>query len=154
VRQSGQSEVCENRGSSLDLAPSGVSPDVSSRPRSIYGSEHRQWAALHGRRCLYCGAPDPEGSEEHVLGVSLGNWWWVIPPDVVCHECNHGPLAELDERLGAHPFIALTRTLTNIRGREGQPPAVRASNLKMHRTADGDLRVEIAQLRFDDQSLM
>jgi hypothetical protein len=56
--------------------------------------------------------------------------------------CNHGPLAELDERLGAHPFIALTRTLSNIPGRKGQPPAVKASNLTMHRTAEGDLRVE------------
>lgn len=119
-----------------------VSPDVNSRPRSIYGPEHRQWAALPERRCLYCGTLNPDGSEEHVLGVSLGNWWRVIPPDVVCHECNHGPLAELDERLGAHPFIALTRTLTNIPGRKGQPPAVKASNLKMHRTAKGDLRVE------------
>ena len=108
----------------------------------MYGPEHRQWAALPERRCLYCGIPSPAGSEEHVLGVSLGNWWWVIPPDVVCHECNHGPLAELDERLGAHPFIALTRTLTNIPGRKGQPPAVKASNLTMHRTAHGDLRVE------------
>jgi hypothetical protein len=119
-----------------------ISPDARSRPRSIYGPEHRQWAALPERRCLYCGTSGPAGSEEHVLGVSLGNWWWVIPPDVVCHECNHGPLAKLDERLGAHPFIALTRTLTNIPGRKGQPPAVKASNLTMHRTADGDLRVE------------
>jgi hypothetical protein len=62
-----------------------VSPEVRSRPRSIYGPEHRQWAALPERRCLYCGRPNPEGSEEHVLGVSLGNWWWVIPPDVLCH---------------------------------------------------------------------
>jgi hypothetical protein len=124
-----------------------VSPDVTSRPWSIYGPEHRQWAALPKKRCLYCGAPDPEGSEEHVLGVSLGNWWWVIPPDVVCHECNHGPLAELDERLKAHPFIALTRTLTNIPGRRGQPPAVTASNLKMHRTADGDLTIETSHPR-------
>jgi hypothetical protein len=117
-------------------------PDVSSRPRSMHRPKYRQWAAMYERRCLYCGTLDPEGSEEHVLGVSLGNWWWVIRPDVVCHECNHGPLAKLDERLGAHPFIALTRTLTNIPGRKGQPPAVRASNLTMHRTADGDLRVE------------
>jgi hypothetical protein len=119
-----------------------LSPDVSSRPRSMYGPEHRQWAALPERCCLYCGISSPAGSEEHVLGVSLGNWWWVIPPDVVCHECNHGPLAELDERLGAHPFIALTRTLTNIPGRKGQPPAVKASNLTMHRTAHGDFQVE------------
>ena len=119
-----------------------VRPDVSSRPVSMYRPEHREWAALPGRSCLYCGTPDPKGSEEHVLGVSLGNWWWVIPPDVVCHACNHGRLAELDERLGSHPFVALTRTLTNIPGRMGQPPAVKASNLNVRRTADGDLRVE------------
>ncbi len=124
-----------------------VSPDVSSRPRSIYGPEHRQWAALPERRCLYCGAANPVGGEEHVLGVSLGNWWWVIPPDVVCHDCNHGPLADLDERLRAHPFTALTRTLTNISGRKGQPPEVMASNLKMNRSANGDLRVETSHAR-------
>lgn len=119
-----------------------VSPDVMSRPRSTFGPEHRRWAALAGRTCLYCGAPEPVGSEEHVLGAALGNWWWVIPPDVVCHSCNHGRLADLDQKLAGHPFIALTRTLTNVPGRSGQPPSVRASNLKMHRTDDGDLQVE------------
>jgi hypothetical protein len=119
-----------------------VSPDVISRPRSTFGPEHRRWAALAGRSCLYCGTPEPAGSEEHVLGVALGNWWWVIPPDVVCHPCNHGRLADLDQKLAGHPFIALTRTLTNVPGRSGQPPSVRASNLQMHRTDDGDLQVE------------
>jgi hypothetical protein len=119
-----------------------VSADVISRPRSTFGPEHRRWAAVAGRKCLYCGTPDPVGSEEHVLGVSLGNWWWVIPPDVVCHSCNHGRLADLDQKLGHHPFIALTRTLTNVPGRSGQPPSVRASNLQIHRTNKGDLQVE------------
>ena len=77
-----------------------VSPDVMSRPRSTFGPEHRRWAALAGRTCLYCGAPEPVGSEEHVLGAALGNWWWVIPPDVVCHSCNHGRLADLVVCLG------------------------------------------------------
>lgn len=129
-----------------------VAQDAESRPRSAYGAEHREWAARPGRLCLYCGAPDPEGSEEHVLGVSLGNWWWVIPPDVVCHACNHGRLSGLDEKLGRHPFIALTRTLTNIPGRADQRPEVGASNMRMWRDQDGELQLSqngVGHARFD-----
>jgi len=103
---------------------------------------HLAWAAGSGRTCLYCRSLDPIGGEEHVLSVMLGNWFWVIPPNVVCHQCNHQQLSVLDTKLQQHPFIALVRTLANVPGRSGQPPQVGASNLKMARTNAGGLNVE------------
>lgn len=119
-----------------------VSSDAAGRPRPTFGPHHRAWAARSGRVCLYCGSLDPVGSEEHVLSVALGNWFWVVPPDVVCGTCNHKRLSVLDSKLQQHPFIALVRTLSNVPGRSGQPPKVGASNLKMARTDAGDLNVE------------
>lgn len=112
------------------------------RRRPTLEARHRDWAASDVQTCLYCASPDPTGSEEHVLSVTLGNRFWVIPRDVVCDTCNHGRLSVLDTKLQRHPFIALVRTLANVPGRSGQPPKVGASNLKMARTDGGGLRVE------------
>ncbi len=97
-----------------------------------FSAQHLTWAGIQDA-CLYCSEPEPKGGEEHVLSVALGNWFWVIPPGVVCGQCNNGMLSALDTRLQTHPLIALVRTLAGIGGRRGQPPAVGASNLQMKR---------------------
>lgn len=84
---------------------------------------------------------DPKGSEEHVLSIAFGNWFWVIPPNGVCASCNHGVLAALDQRLLTHPLLALVRTLVDVKGRKGQDPSVGASNMRIGRGEDGALHV-------------
>ncbi len=122
------------------------------RPRAPRSSEHLAWAAERDRVCLYCSSPAPCGGEEHVLSVALGNWFWVIPPDVVCRTCNNEVLSVLDTELGKHPFIALMRTLHGVQGRKGQPPEVRASNVGLTRDRDGTLHVATNHERHVHQS--
>lgn len=112
------------------------------RPRPRFTAQHLQWASDAERGCLYCGTLAPKAGEEHVLSVALGNWFWVIPPNVVCDSCNNEILSALDAKLQAHPFISLVRTAAGISGRLGQPPKVNATNLKLSRGADGDLLLE------------
>lgn len=110
------------------------------RPRLRFTAEHREWAEAQDT-CLYCGEPDPTGPEEHIVSVGLGNYFWGMPPNVVCAACNHGVAAVLDQRLQEHPFIALIRTMTNITGRKGQLPSVGASNLTISRDGPSSLNV-------------
>jgi hypothetical protein len=117
------------------------------RPRPTLSAERSRWAASSDRVCLYCGEVEPTGGEEHVLSVALGNWFWVIPPHVVCSRCNSGVLSTLDSRLRAHPLIALVRTLVGITGRTGQPAEVGASNIRLRRNADGVLHIEADHAR-------
>lgn len=128
------------------LAPAGRSHVVDTgdgtRPRAPRSSEHLAWAATPGRKCPYCLTPDPEGSEEHILSSAAGNWFWVIPPNGVCSACNHGVLSTLDTELLRHPFVALLRTLMDVKGRKGQSPAVGASNMRIRRDEDGALHFE------------
>jgi hypothetical protein len=72
----------------------------------------------------------------------MGNWFWVLPPDVVCGGCNHGVLSRLDTALLSHPLIAAVRVMANVPGRSGQPPQFAASNLKARRDRQGALMVE------------
>jgi hypothetical protein len=111
-------------------------------PRPPIEPQHRRWAARGDRACLFCGVPEPTGGEEHVLSSALGNWFWVLPSNVVCAGCNHGVLSRLDSALQAHPFISMMRVLNNIPGRSGQPPEMRASNVRMSRDTDGRLRID------------
>lgn len=111
------------------------------RPRAPRAPEHLRWAAAPDRLCPYCLAPEPLGGEEHALSVALGNWFWVLPPNAVCGRCNSGVLSRLDTELQNQPLIALTRTLSGITGRKGQPPSVGASNVTMRRDADGTLKI-------------
>lgn len=118
------------------------------RPRTRGDAQHRALAAEPGRRCLYCGARDPVGGEEHVLSVALGNWFWVLPPNVVCSRCNSGVLSTLDTALLRHPLIASVRALADIRGRAGQPATAAASNMRFARDRDGTLNVEVDHARY------
>jgi hypothetical protein len=110
------------------------------RPRLRFSPQHREWADAQ-ETCVYCGKADPIGPEEHVVSVGLGNYFWGMPPDVVCADCNHGVAAVLDQKLQEHPFIALIRTLTNITGRNGQFASVGASNLTIIRDGPSSLNV-------------
>ena len=112
------------------------------RPRPYFSAKQLAWASDPERVCPYCGSAEPLGGEEHVLSVTLGNWFWVIPPNVVCGRCNNGVLSMLDTKLQQHPFIQLLRTLNKIPGRSGQPPAMGASNLSMRRDEAGALHIE------------
>jgi hypothetical protein len=76
-----------------------------------------------------------------MVSVGLGNYFWGMPPNVVCADCNHGVAAVLDQGLQEHPFIALIRTMTNITGRKGQFASVGASNLKISREGPNSLNV-------------
>jgi hypothetical protein len=117
------------------------------RPRPTFSAEQSRWAARDDRVCLYCGDVEPTGGEEHVLSVALGNWFWVIPPSVVCGRCNSGVLSTLDRGLQVHPLIALVRTLAGITGRKGQPAEVGASNVRLRRDDDGALHLEADHAR-------
>jgi hypothetical protein len=121
------------------------------RPRLPFRAEHLAWARIPGRTCLYCSQIDPVGGEEHVLSVALGNWFWVIPPDVVCARCNNEVLSRLDMKLQQHPFIALIRVLSGVAGREGQPPRVGASNMVLRRDENGELNIETNHRRHVDE---
>lgn len=112
------------------------------RPPPTFPREHLNWAAAPARTCLYCSEIEPTGGEEHVLSVALGNWFWVLPPNVVCDRCNNGVLSVLDTKLQAHPLIAMIRTLAGITGRRGQPAASGASNMRLGRDRRGLLHVE------------
>jgi hypothetical protein len=79
--------------------------------------------------------------------VALGNWFWVIPPNVVCGTCNHGILSVLDTKLKDHPFVSLIRTLADVSGRAGQPPSAGASNMRLRRDEQGNLHIETNHLR-------
>jgi len=100
------------------------------------------WASRAGRSCLYCCSPDPVGGEEHVLSVALGNWFWVLPPNVVCGRCNHGVLSVLDTKLQQDPLVSMVRVLADVRGRTGQPARAGASNVRLARGDDGRLKIE------------
>ena len=120
-------------------------PDA--RPKPTFSAQHLAWAAARGRTCLYCPANEPTGGEEHVLGVALGNWFWVIPPNVVCGRCNNEVLSVLDTKLQAHPLIAMIRTLAGVTGRKGQPALAGASNMCLRRDEAGALRIEASHKR-------
>lgn len=123
----------------------------SDRPRAPQSAQHLAWAAKPRRACPYCTTVDPEGSEEHVLSVAFGNWFWVIPPNGVCSTCNHQVLSVLDTNLLKHPLMALIRTLIDVKGRKGQQPSVGASNMRIRRDANGVLHVETNHQRHVDQ---
>jgi hypothetical protein len=112
------------------------------RPVPTFPPERFGWAAAPGRTCLYCSEIEPTGGEEHVLSIALGNWFWVIPPNVVCDRCNNEVLSVLDAKLQAHPLIAMIRTLAGITGRKGQPPVAGASNMRLRRDQRGMLHIE------------
>jgi hypothetical protein len=112
------------------------------RPRARFDDRHLRWARASGRVCPYCLGPEPAGGEEHVLSVALGNWFWVIPPGVVCDRCNNTVLSVLDTRLQQHPLIAMLRVLAGVAGRRGQPPVAGASNLRLRRDETGKLHIE------------
>jgi hypothetical protein len=112
------------------------------RPRPSFPAERLTWAAAAGRACLYCPEIEPSGGEEHVLSLALGNWFWVIPPNVVCDRCNNEVLSVLDTKLQAHPLIAMVRTLAGIAGRHGQPAVAGASNMRLRRDEQGMLHIE------------
>ncbi len=133
------------RGHVGDYAP-------DERPRLPFSPEHLAWARIPGRVCPYCSQIDPVGGEEHVLSVALGNWFWVIRPNVVCARCNNEVLSGLDTKLQQHPFIALIRVLSGVAGREGQPPRVGATNMVLRRDHDGELHIETNHRRHVDES--
>lgn len=112
------------------------------RPRPAVSAQLQGWASDPDRRCPYCGDREPEGGAEHVLSVALGNWFWVLPPNVVCAACNNQVLSRLDSVLLRHPLIAVTRVLVGITGRHGQLPRVGASNMRVRRNDDGSLHIE------------
>src|SRR5204863_6329328 len=115
-------------------------PDA--RPRPAASAQLQAWAADPDRRCPYCGDPEPEGGEEHVLSAALGNWFWVLPPNVVCARCNNQVLSRLDSVLLRHPLVAVIRVLAGITGRHGQPAHVGASNMRLRRDDEGGLHIE------------
>jgi hypothetical protein len=99
-----------NHGFVVALAAAGRSHVVAA------AASDRAWRPVHRRGsrgqvggdpyCLFCRAPEPVGSEEHILSVTLGNHFWVLAPNIVCGECNHGPLARLDYALQQHPKVS------------------------------------------------
>jgi hypothetical protein len=97
---------------------------------------------------LYCPKIEPTSGEEHVLSIALGNWFWVIPPNVVCARCNNGVLSTLDTRLQTHPLVATVRTLAGIAGRDGQPATAGASNMRLKRNERNALHVEADHERY------
>jgi hypothetical protein len=76
----------------------------------------------------------------------MGNWFWVLPRDVVCRRCNNEVLSRLDTALLQHPFISLMRVLVDVPGRMGQPPVANASNMRISRTS-GAIAVETNSTR-------
>ncbi len=87
-----------------------------------------------------------------MLSVALGNWFWVIPPNVVCDRCNSTVLSDLDSRLQGHPLVAMIRTLAGITGRNGQPPVANASNMRLQRGAQSQLHIEVDHKRHVSRS--
>lgn len=112
------------------------------RPRLRPTPQQLAWASREGRSCLYCCEPNPVGGEEHVLSVALGNWFWVLPPNVVCRRCNNGVLSVLDTTLQQDPLVSLVRVLAGVRGRKGQPARAGASNVQLARSEDGRLKIQ------------
>jgi hypothetical protein len=112
------------------------------RRRPAFSAQLQAWAADPDRRCPYCGEREPQGGAEHVLSVALGNWFWVLPPNVVCARCNNQVLSRLDSALLRHPLVAVIRVLAGITGRHGQSARVGASNMRLRRNDDGSLHIE------------
>src|SRR4051794_25015412 len=133
----------------MDLSSNGFVVALAAAGRShvdAAAASDRAWRPVHRRGsreqvggdayCLFCRAPEPVGSEEHILAVTLGNHFWVLPPNVVCGDCNHGPLARLDFALQQHPFISMIRTVGGVGGRAGRSPSFGAANMRVRRGPD------------------
>lgn len=117
-------------------------------------AELRRQGAEDGKRrgCLFCRRRDvPFTSFEHVIPESLGNTEKVLPPGVVCDQCNHGICSGLDQALIDFPPIAFMRTTRGVKSKRGKPPTMRFDNGSLHADDAGDLFLQLDSAKWRTQ---
>lgn len=76
-------------------------------------------------RCLFCLGGEQFTSEEHVWPESLGNVDVILPPGVVCDDCNNDRLAPLDAALIEFPPVAESLVIKGVKNKgRGKPGRV------------------------------
>jgi hypothetical protein len=77
--------------------------------------------------CLFCRRDSSTSrSEEHVLPQSLGNTTLVLPPGVVCDDCNNYFARKVEAPLlGSDPMMSM-RHLEHVPNKRGRVPSLRA----------------------------
>lgn len=85
-----------------------------------------QLAASSDRRCLFCLSTEgPFRSREHIVPESLGNTELILPPGVVCDDCNNGVLSDVDMALCDFGAISIRRTMLGVPSKHGKVPTFR-----------------------------
>jgi hypothetical protein len=99
--------------------------------------------------CLYCKQTEgPFTSVEHVIPETLGNQGLrgkppiVLPKGVVCDECNHGKLSNLDNALIDFSPISLMRTRYGVRSKRGELSSTKLSNARLRSLSPGNILIE------------
>ncbi len=93
-------------------------------------------------RCIYCLSGDGGfESEDHILSESAGNEKLVLPPGVVCDQCNNTILSKLDQYFCESPPIAALRVLYVPYTKQGRLPRVNLQNVEFEKRRPGVFRI-------------
>jgi hypothetical protein len=82
--------------------------------------------------CVVCRETDGGfDNPEHPIPECLGNTTIVLPPGVVCDQCNHGPLARLDKAVCEFKPVSFRRSQLGVPSKSGKVPSTSMSNGKV-----------------------
>lgn len=86
-------------------------------------------------QCIYCLTKTGKfAQEEHVYPESLGNTEIILPPGLVCDDCNNGVLSNLDKHLVEHDAISFLRVLfLPYNTKTGKFPKARYQNMTIEK---------------------
>jgi hypothetical protein len=100
-------------------------------------------------RCLFCKKPsDLSRSREHIIPESLGNKSYLLPPGVVCDQCNNYFARKVEAPFLNSEEVLLLRFEQALESKKGRVPpaqgmAAEGVPIKLHRNPKEDFRLEI-----------
>ena len=95
--------------------------------------------------CIFCLRVVPGNrSEEHIIPESGGNTAWVLPPGVVCDDCNHYFGEEVDKPFLESPGVSTMRPFAVSKTKSGKPPKSTFMNARLvGAKGDNPMRLEL-----------
>lgn len=100
-------------------------------------------------RCLFCKQQSEQShSEEHIIPESIGNTKYVLPPGVVCDQCNNYFARKVEGPLLSHPSMRNIRAWYQVPNKKGVSPSLYGFvagtdiDIALHVTKDGKLDIQ------------
>ena len=93
-------------------------------------------------RCIFCKQDSNKSrSVEHIVPESLGNWEHVLPPGMVCDQCNNYLGRAVEKPVLESEYFAQVRFINSVVNKRGALPTIRALHVQ------SATRVEIGSSR-------